>query len=406
VRRRSFLAGLGGSLVARDARVATSVAVGLDRVSRGEKAGLAGKRVGLLAHSASVTLDGRHAVDVLRSARVDVVRLFAPEHGVRGRLAAGDPVRSGRDEESGLSVVSLYGDRTKPGAADLAGLDVLVVDLQDAGVRFYTFASTMLLCLEAAAEAGIEVVVLDRPNPLGGVGIDGPEREAEVPTSLLSMAPGPLVHGLTLGEMARLVNDASRRRTRLTVVTMQGWRRAMTWDDTGRPWVSPSPNLRSAEAALAYPGTCLLEATSLSEGRGTERPFLLVGAPWIDAEAWSRAVDVPGFSLEPTRFVPAPSPAAPRPKYASETCAGLRVRVTDRAVARPWVLGLRLLAAARRLAPRFAWARGGESVDTLLGTRAVRRSLDGGQSVESILAGERAGILEFARRRRPALLYR
>jgi uncharacterized protein YbbC (DUF1343 family) len=182
-------------------------------------------------------------------------------------------------------------------------------------VRFYTYVSTLILALQAAAVAGIDFVVLDRPNPLGGERIEGSVSAPRnvIPESFLNLAPVPLVHGLTLGEMARYVNAHLERPARLTVVPMEGWTRRMTRDDTGRPWVPPSPNLRSAEVALTYPGTALLEATNLSEGRGTESPFLLFGAPWLDVS--SVATSVPGFRLEPARFTPRSSPAAPRPKY-------------------------------------------------------------------------------------------
>lgn len=227
------------------------VRVGLERLAEGRAETLEGQRLGLVVHAASVTVDGRHAIDVLRDLDLDVVRLFSPEHGLRGRAAAGEQVESGLDPVSGLPVVSLYGANRKPTPEDLEGLDVLVFDLQGAGVRFYTYVSTMMLCLEAAAEAGLEFVVLDRPNPLGGERVEGPVSAPRdvVPPSFVNMAPGPLVHGLTLGEMAQFVNSQLDPPAELTVVTMQGWQRRMTWEDTGRPWISPSPNLRSAEAA-------------------------------------------------------------------------------------------------------------------------------------------------------------
>jgi uncharacterized protein YbbC (DUF1343 family) len=378
--------------------------VGLERVALDRGAPLRGRRVGLLGHAASVDADGRHAIDVLRQAGVELVRLFGPEHGLRGRAAAGEKLADAVDAESGLPTVSLYGARQKPTAADLAGLDALVVDLQDAGVRFYTYASTMLLCLEAAAEAGVEVVVLDRPNPIGGERVSGPEREPELPASLVSMAPGPLVHGLTLGEMARHANSRRAKPGRLSVVPMTGWGREMTWTDTGRPWVNPSPNLRSPEAALAYPGTCLIEATNASEGRGTEAPFLLVGAPWVEPEELVRAAATPGFTLEPARFTPTASPAAPQPKLLGVECRGVRVRVTDAAAAQPWALGLRLLAALRRR-PGFGWAREGAGLDTLTGTHSVRAALERGDAVEAILAAQAPAVERWRAERRTSLLY-
>jgi uncharacterized protein YbbC (DUF1343 family) len=365
---------------------------------------LRGRRVGLLGHAASVTADGRHAIDALRDAGVRVVRLFGPEHGLRGQAAAGEKVASGVDAPSGLPVVSLYGERNKPAAADLRDLDALVVDLQDAGVRFYTYASTMLLCLEAAADAGLEGVVLDRPNPIGGERVEGPVRDPALPFSMVSAAPGPLVHGLTLGELAPLATARRARPGTVKVVAMEGWRRTMTWRDTGRPWVNPSPNLRSAEAALAYPGTCLVEATNASEGRGTEAPFLLVGAPWVKPEAVVREAQTPGFALEAAEFTPTASPAAPKPKLLDVACRGVRVSVTDPAAARPVALGLRLLAAMRRH-PQFAWVREGAWLDTLSGTRSLRAALERGDTVEAILAATAPGVEEWRRERKPHLLY-
>lgn len=385
-------------------RESVQVQVGLERLA-GDGAGeLAGKRLGLVVHAASLTADGRHAVDVTRGLGLDVVRLFSPEHGLRGRAAAGEQVESGRDAETGLPVVSLYGTRRKPAPADLAGLDALVFDLQGAGVRFYTYVSTLILCLEAAAEAGIEFVVLDRPNPLGGERVEGPVSAPrnQVPESFLNLAPGPLVHGLTLGEMARYVNSRRERPARLTVIPMKGWKRRMVWADTGRPWVAPSPNLVSAEAALAYPGAALVEATNVSEGRGTESPFLLLGAPWLDAAGLGTRV--PGFELTPARFTPRASPAAPRPKYLDEECAGLRIRVTDPASAEPYRLGIALLAALSRQ-DGFVWRDEGAALTRLLGTPRVLESLRKRLSVDQIVAADGADHAAWRDRRRAALLY-
>lgn len=380
------------------------VEVGLERLEAGGETQLAGKRLGLVVHAASVTADGRHAVDVLRGLGLDVVRLFSPEHGLRGRAAAGQDVESGVDPESGLPVVSLYGSHRKPESGDLEGLDVLVFDLQGAGVRFYTYVSTLILCLEAAGEAGVELVVLDRPNPLGGERVEGPIAASRdvVPASFVNLAPGPLVHGLTLGEMARFVNANLARPARLTVVPMKGWRREMTWADTGRPWVSPSPNLRSAEAALAYPGVGLLEATNVSEGRGTDNPFLVLGAPWLDARSLS--VAAPGFELFPTSFTPRTSAAAPRPKFLDESCRGWRVRITEAAKAEPYRLGITLLAALSRQ-DGFEWREEGAVLTRLLGTPRVLDDLRRGRPVDQIVADDEADHSAWREARRGVLLY-
>jgi len=386
---------------------APAVLVGLDRVQEEGARMFRGKKVALVAHAASVTAEGRSAVDVLRGSNVEVVKLFAPEHGVAGRVAAGDRVPDSTDPDTGLPVVSLYGEKTKPSPEDLEGIDTLVFDLQDAGVRFYTYMSTMILCLEAAAEKDIEFVVLDRPNPLGGERVEGPVPDAResVPASMVNTAPGPLVHGLTAGEMARFVNSKlPRKAKRLKVVEMKGWRRSMIWAETGRAWVNPSPNLRSPDAAVAYPGTALLEATNVSEGRGTEEPFLLIGAPWLRTPALTAGVSVTGFALEAARFVPKASRAATSPKYKDVECKGLRVRVRDPRAAKPYELGIALLFQLRRQ-PEFQW-RTPNALDNLLGTRRVRDMLRRGETVTAIVNADAEAIQGFRQDRRDALLYK
>lgn len=387
------------------ADIALRVRVGLETLEADGGRPLRGRRAGLLCHAASATADGRHAIDVLRAQGVELARLFAPEHGLRGAAAAGAALTDSVDPASGLRIVSLYGPRTRPTAQDLAGLDMLIVDLQDVGVRFYTYVSALIECLEASAEGGIEVVVLDRPNPLGGERIEGPDADVSAPRSQLNRAPGPLIHGLTLGEMARLVNARLAKPARLHVVPLEGWARGMTWEATGRPWVAPSPNLRSSEAALAYPGVCLLEATNVSEGRGTEAPFLLLGAPWIAPGALSRAVSVPGYELHAARFTPRASEATPLPKYEGEACAGLRVRVTDARSVEPYRLGVALLTALKRLHPEFQWRDDGAMLDRLVGTRRLRDAIERGEAVDAILARDAPGVVRFRRERRAALLY-
>lgn len=380
------------------------VAVGLERVETDKGGALKGKKAGLVAHAASVTADGRHSIDVLKAQGVEIIRVFSPEHGLRSRAAAGEKVQSGVDAESKLPVVSLYGEKTKPSAEELKGLDVLIFDLQDGGVRFYTYVSTLILCLEAAADAGVEFVVLDRPNPLGGLRVEGPLRDPAAPISLVSMAPGPLVHGLTAGEMARFVNGQRTKPGKVTVVSMTGWKRPMTWLDTGRPWVSPSPNLRTAEAALAYPGTCLLEGTNISEGRGTETPFLVFGAPFFAAGALDAIPPVPGFTFEPAVFTPAANPGAPAPRFAGQECRGLRVKVTQPQAAEPYRLGVALLSFLRGQ-QGFEWANGGATVDRLLGTSRVREAIMKGQSVPAIVELDAKDIAAFRKEREKALLY-
>jgi uncharacterized protein YbbC (DUF1343 family) len=379
---------------------------GIDQIELDNGGILRGRKVGLIAHAASVTGDGRRTVDALRGKDVNVVRLFAPEHGVASTAAAGEKIAAGKDEATKLPIVSLYGDKKAPTAEDLAGLDALVFDLQDAGVRFYTYMSTMMLAMAAAADAGVDFVVLDRPNPLGGDRVEGPfsdPRDA-VPESLVNMTPGPLVHGLTVGEMARLVNATAAKPAKLTVVPLRGWKRSMTWSDTGRPWVPPSPNLKTPEAALAYPGTALVEGTNVSEGRGTESPFLLIGAPFVKPETIVPLVKVPGYTLEPTTFTPAASPAAPTPKHVGKASPGVRVKVSSAAEAKPYHLGVALLAALR-MQPGFEWLREGEALDRLVGTKKLRAALEAGQPVDAIVAADAPAIAKYREERLKALLY-
>jgi uncharacterized protein YbbC (DUF1343 family) len=380
------------------------VRVGLEVLDAEKGGALKGKKVGVVAHAASVDSDGHHTVDVLKKHGVQVIRLFSPEHGFLGRAAAGQKVESDKDSKYGVPIVSLYGEKSKPSGEDLKDLDALVYDLQDGGVRFYTYVSTLLNCLDAAGDAGIEFVVLDRPNPLGGERVEGPVSDPRdaVPASLVNMAPGPLVHGLTAGEMARFANAHRDKEVRLTIVPMKGWKRNMVWADTGRTWVPPSPNLRTPEAAIAYPGTALVEAATASEGRGTEAPFLLIGAPWADGAALAALV-VPGFAFEPAKFTPHAAEAAPDPKFKDQECNGVRIKVTDARAARPYTLGVALLATLHK-SKDFAW-RSEDALDRLVGTRKLRAALEKGDGVEAIVDADAPAIDAFRKERKESLMY-
>ena len=387
---------VGRAASAPDPALEAAVKVGLERLDAPEAAVLKGKRVGLIANGASVTSDGTPSARALRAHGIRVVRLFAAEHGLSGRLARGERVQGRAD------VVSLYepGHR-QPTRADLRGLDALVYDMQDAGVRFFTYVSTMIYAQRAAAAAGVTFVVLDRPNPLGGDLVAGPV--ADLPDTILSVAPGPLVHGLTAGEMARLVRQRSSPRGKLVVVPMEGWRRDMAWEDTGRRWVAPSPSLSSAQAALLYPGIALLEGTTASEGRGTGRAFRKLGAPWARVGPLLAAADVPGVQAVRSSFTPHPTRTGPNPKFNGRRCRGIALAVTGRGVD-TFELGLRMLRALHSQ-PGFQWLLGGASIDTLVGTGRLRRALDRGASVASIVGSQQAGVAAWRRSRAPALLY-
>lgn len=367
---------------------------------------LRGKRVGLITNHTGRALDGTPTLTVLRDElSLDVVVLFSPEHGFAGTAAAGDEVSS--DESGAIPLFSLYGDIRAPTREMLALLDVLVFDIQDIGVRFYTYISTMKLAMEASAEVGVAFVVLDRPNPNGGARVEGPVLDPDF-TSFVGIAPIALVHGMTTGELARyFAADALD----LDVVQARGWRREMTWEETDLPWVAPSPNIRTPHAALAYPATGLLEGVNVSEGRGIEATFERIGAPWIDAESLSArlgALGLPGVSFRPARFIPRAIDAAPHPKYEGEVCHGVEISVSDPSAFQAVRTGLEVIATIRALHPDdFEWIRrdGRYWLDRLLGTDRPRQAIEAGVSVGEILARERAASERFLRVRAEHLLY-
>jgi uncharacterized protein YbbC (DUF1343 family) len=381
---------------------------------------LKGRRVGVLCHPASVAADFTHIVDRLIAAGVRPTRLFGPEHGVRGEAQDMIGVDHDRDTRTGIPVTSLYGetfDSLTPQAAELAEVDVLVIDLQDVGSRYYTYVWTMALALQAAARAGVAVVVCDRPNPLGGEQIEGGTVEPAC-ESFVGLGAVPVRHGLTVGEIARLVRAglpwgaprfAKPIDGELTVVPARGWRRGQAFDATGLPWVMPSPNMPTLETAFVYPGQCLIEGTNLSEGRGTTRPFEIVGAPFLDG--YRLAARLAAMALGGVRF----RPLSFRPmfhKFAGTSCGGVQLHVTDRKTFRPYETGLALLAAARAEAPdAFRWrtepyefVADPPAIDLLTGSAAARRAIDAGASIEDLVAGFAPFEREFAERRRAALL--
>ena len=386
---------------------------GLD-VLRVEGAGfLSGKRVGLITNDTGRTIDGVPALRVLRGdLGVEVVALFSPEHGYRGDAAAGDAIEEEREAETGLPIHSLYGETRAPTPSMLSGLDVLVFDIQDAGVRFFTYASTMKLAMEAAARAGIGFVVLDRPNPQGGLRVEGPLLEAEL-ESFVGTGAVPLLHGMTMGELARYFRASTPGLSNLDlrVVAMRGWDRAMLWEDTGLPWRPPSPNLRTPLAALAYPAFGLIEGIEISEGRGIEETFEKIGAPWIDGAAFAEALnalELPGVEFLPTTFTPQAISAAPQPRFRGELCRGVALQVVDPRSFEPVRTGLAAIATLRSLYPRsFRWTRsdGEYWIDLLLGTERPRLGLDQGLPLARVLEGERKRVESFLEERKAHLLY-
>jgi uncharacterized protein YbbC (DUF1343 family) len=370
------------------------VQTGLDRLVVEEFARLRGRRVGLVAHPASVDARLRHASELLTAAEgVQLAAVFGPEHGLLGEAQDLIGVRDGDDPISGLRCYSLYGDSfasLKPTPEMLRDLDVLVIDLQDVGSRYYTFQATMLYCMEAAAGVGLQVIVLDRPNPLGGQIVEGPTIRPGF-ESFLGPHPIATRHGLTLGELARLYKAERRIDVDLVVVECAGWNRSMDFERTGLPWVLPSPNMPTPDTAFVYPGQCLIEGTNLSEGRGTTRPFELCGAPGVDAVKLCLGLNdqgLGGVTFRPAWFQPTFQ------KHADQRVAGFQIHVTDRHSFAPVRTTVAVLAAFRAgLGDRFRWrteeyefVRDKPAIDILFGSDRERLALEAGADWRDIAA--------------------
>jgi uncharacterized protein YbbC (DUF1343 family) len=388
-------------LTARMPVPARQVRAGVDVLVDEDFRPLAGRRVGLLTNATGMGRDGRSTVDVLASAQakkagVTLARLFSPEHGPRTDVDANVP--DGTDPKTGLPIVSLYGERRRPDAKDFAGLDAVVIDLQDVGTRFYTYPSTAGYLLEAAAKANVAVVVLDRPDPIGGAIFEGPLAD-EDKLSITAYHTIPVRYAMTPAELLRLANAEKGLGARLEVVKMRGWSRELWFDETGLEWINPSPNMRSLTQATLYPGVGLVETTNVSVGRGTESPFEVVGAPWIDASKLAAYLDsrrVPGVRFTPLHFTPADS------VHAGKRCGGVRITVTDRSALRSVALGIEIAAALRTLYP-VDWDR--SRLPALIANADTVARIERGDSPESIVESWRPALEEFRSRRARWLLY-
>jgi uncharacterized protein YbbC (DUF1343 family) len=359
-------------------------------------------RLALVTNQAGVDAAGRSDVERLRASGLHLVALFSPEHGLRGSGAPGEAIANGRDSATGLPIYSLYGQNTAPTPAMLKGVDVVLVDLQDVGARYYTYLATTVAVMRAAHRQGKRVVLLDRPNPIGGT-MQGNVLDTAY-TSFVGVLPVPMRHGMTLGELARMANAQLGIDADLTVVPVAGWSPSMDLDQTGLPFVPPSPNLRSLEALFHYPGLCLVEGTNLSVGRGSDHPFEQVGAPWLDTTrvlAGLRKAGLPGVSFAGVQF----RPVAPGDgKYADTLVAGIRLTVTDRVRYDPTITAVTLLAVVREVHPdQLRWSAG--QFDRLAGTDALRLGLADGDQPGVVVAAWPAELQAFAARRVPALLY-
>jgi len=387
------------------------IRLGIEQLLREPPASLAGCRLGLLCNQASVDHRFRHGRELIQAAFPgQLTCLFSPQHGFfaekQDNMQESD---HGEDPESRLPVFSLYGDTRRPEPAMLDHLDVLLVDLVDVGTRVYTFLYTLAYCLEAAAACNKRVMILDRPNPLGGLAVEGNILQDDC-RSFVGLYPLPMRHGLTLGELALLLNDHFRIGAEVEVVAMGGWRRAMLFPQTGLPWVFPSPNMPAFITALVYPGQVIWEGTNISEGRGTTLPFELFGAPFIDPAAIReklRDIELPGCLLRPLRFEPTSG------KWAGWVCAGFQLHVTDAAAFLPYRTSLALLQAVMTLypdqfackPPPYEYEYDRLPLDLILGDGALRRGLEEGRPLPELEAAWQPGLREFDDLRRRYFLY-
>ena len=371
---------------------------------------LRGRTIGLVANPASVDGRLRHTAERAEASGVRIGALFGPQHGFTSDLQE-NMIESphATDARRRVPVSSLYSETREPTAKMLAGLDALVVDLQDVGTRIYTYVYTMANCLRAARRHGVPVVVCDRPNPIGGVAVEGPTLDPAY-ASFVGQFPIPMRHGMTIGELAKLFNEHFGIGAKLEIVAMQGWSRDQYFDATGLTWIPPSPNVPTLDSAIVYPGTVLLEGTNVSEGRGTTRPFEFAGAPWVDPDAFSsglNALGLPGVHFRPISFEPTFH------KHAGKACGGCQIHVLDRTTFEPVTVGIAVIEAFRRAAPdRFAWRdppyeyeHTKPPIDILYGSAKLREVLAAGRSTADFAAEMRAEASRFRDLRQRWLLY-
>ena len=388
--------------------------LGSDILLRDQKNILKGKRVGILGHQASLDSKGRHILDLLIGAKEwKVTTLFGPEHGLTTQAQDMEPVSSGVHKPTGLPIYSLYGHsekELKPTEEMFSNIDTLVIDLQDIGARYYTYIWTTTMCMEVATQFKKEVIVLDRSNPINGITVEGELNEKGY-TSFVGLHPLPVRHAMTIGEMAKYVNDIDDIGCDLTVIPMEGWRREWYWEETGLKWINPSPNMRSPMQAILYPGLCLLEGTNISEGRGTDFPFEIFGAPFVepnDVMDELREQKIGGLEMEPVAFTPTMQ------KWAGKSCKGVRFKITDREIFRPYVAGLAVIAALYNLyhdkgfkwrVEAYEFIEDIPAIDLLTGGTTVRQGLEKHLPLQELLEWVGEPSSQFLRQRKPYLLY-
>lgn len=372
-------------------------ATGIDRLEALDFAPLAGKRVAVITNHTGRDLQGHTTFDLLRlAANVQVVAIFSPEHGLSGKLD--QKISSGIDPDTGLPVYSLYGEHKRPSEEMLKGVDALVFDIQDAGVRFYTYITTMAYAMEAAAKAGIDFYVLDRPNPINSRDVQGPVLDADL-KSFVGYYALPIRHGMTVGELAGMFNAENRIGARLHVIPMQGYQRSHWFDDTGLSWINPSPNLRSMTQAILYPGVAMVESANVSVGRGTDSPFEIFGAPWVKADELATHLNaraIPGVRFMPLEFSPKAAP------YKGKVCQGVRIELLDRDRLDSALLGLEIASALHHYSPEQFQL---ERTVGMVGSRDTINRIKSGEDPRTIAAGWQQALNEFNLLRAKYLLY-
>jgi len=371
---------------------------------------LKGKRIGIVTNHTAVLPNNVHLVDSLLSYGINVIKLFSPEHGIRGNISAGQIVSSSTDQITGLPIYSLFDNTKKPSTAMLEDIDIILYDIQDIGVRFYTYISTLYYVLQAASEKSIPFIVLDRPNPLNGIDVAGPLLDTKF-KSFIGIAQIPVVYGMTVGELANyFVDNFSNNDEKpvLSVIKMKGWNRKYNWQTLNRLWIPPSPNIPNFETAFVYPGTCFIEGTNVSEGRGTDNPFLTIGAPFINSDDLINklnSMNIQGLSINPTSFTPVDIKGkAMNPKFEGVNCNGLRIIITDYTNFKPVDFGIKLIYSLLQLYPNHLKINE-QHFDRLAGTDKLRIELLSGKNPSKIIEGWQQDIEYFKSQRKNFLLY-
>ena len=386
--------------------------VGADRLVSNYINLIKGKRIGLVTNASGVLSNGTPLVDTLFNMKdVKITALFGPEHGIRGNAPAGKAIGSSVDAKTGIPVYSLFGKNKKPTAEMLKDVDVLIYDIQDVGARFYTYISTLFYVIQAGADNHIPIIILDRPNPIDGINVEGPIRKDDE-ASFVGIAPIPIMHGMTVGELAKLYAGegyiGKNLKPDLTVIKMKNWNRNFYLDHYSLPWIDPSPNIPNLETAIVYPGLCLIEGTNVSEGRGTYHPFINIGAPYINSDSLIdklKEYNVKGIALSTIKFTPVDIPKmSANPKYKNESCSGITIHVTNRNHFKAVHFGIKLVCALHSLYPdQFKFRDAG--FDRLSGDKSIREKILAGETPEKIISSWQKELKEFLSIRNKYLLY-